>query len=159
SADVVDAHFALYAGLAIFTTRLRRCPLIVHFQGPWADESLFSRGGSWAIPVKRMVEKAVYRRAHRVVVLSHAFERLVIDRYGIDPERVIVIPPGVDLKRFVPGERALARQRFGIEPTAFVVVAARRLEARMGLDVLLEAWDTVQAAEPRGVLLFGGDGP
>src|SRR5262249_52366507 len=53
SADVVDAHFALYAGLAIFTTRLRRCPLIVHFQGPWADESLFSRGGSWAIPVKR----------------------------------------------------------------------------------------------------------
>src|SRR5258708_1485947 len=31
-ADVVDAHFALYAFLAVFTTSLRRRPLVVHFQ-------------------------------------------------------------------------------------------------------------------------------
>jgi glycosyltransferase involved in cell wall biosynthesis len=156
--DVVDAHFALYAFLSVFTTRLRHRPLIVHFQGPWADESIMSRGASWAIPVKSVVEKAMYRHADRVVVLSHAFRRLVIGRYGVDPTRVVVIPPGVDLKRFVPGERSLARDRFGIDPAAFLVVAARRLDARMGLDVLLEAWRTVQKAEPRAVLLVAGGG-
>jgi glycosyltransferase involved in cell wall biosynthesis len=159
SANVVDAHFALYAFLPVFTTRLRGRPLVVHFHGPWADESLVGRGSSWAIPVKRLVEKAVYRRADRVVVLSHAFGRMVIDRYGVDPKRVVVIPPGVDLERFAPGERSLARHRFDIDPEDFVVVAARRFEARMGLDTLLRAWRTVQAAEPRAKLLVSGDGP
>jgi glycosyltransferase involved in cell wall biosynthesis len=157
--DVVDAHFALYAFLPMFTTRLRRRPLVVHFHGPWADESAVSLGGRWTIPVKRMVERAVYRRADRVVVLSSAFGRIVVNRYGVDPTRVRVIPPGVDLDRFSPNGRARARDRFGIDPATFLVAAVRRLDPRMGLDTLLEAWRNVQTKEPRAALLIAGDGP
>lgn len=157
--DVVDAHFALYALLPITTTALRRVPLVVHFQGPWADESRIGRGeGRLVVVLKRAVERAVYRRADTVVVLSASFKRLVCERYGVDPARVEVVPPGVDLRRFQPGHRPLVRAGLGLAPDAFVAVCVRRLDARMGVDVLLDAWVSVQAEHPDAVLLVAGEG-
>jgi glycosyltransferase involved in cell wall biosynthesis len=159
SSTVIDAHFSLYAALPVFTSRMRRHPLVVHFHGPWADESVLSRGMHWTTPLKRFLERAVYRRADRVVVLSGSFRELLIKRYGVEPDRVVLIPPGVDLKRFVPGDRAAARARLAIPEDAFVVVATRRLDPRMGLDALLDAWATVQATLPNSILAIAGDGP
>ena len=113
-AQLVDAHFALYSFLPIFTTRLRRLPLVVHFHGPWADEGREGRGdGGITVWAKRLIEGAVYRRARTVVVLSEAFGRIAVERYGVEPSRVVVIPPGVDLGRFVPGDRSCARHALG----------------------------------------------
>lgn len=157
--DVVDAHFALYALLPVATTALRRLPLVVHFQGPWADEGRIGRGdGALMTAAKRAVEGAVYRRAAVVVVLSAAFARLVVERYGVDPSRVQLVPPGVNLDLFHPGSRVLARARFELQPDTFVAVSVRRLDARMGLDVLLEAWAGVQSEHPDALLLVAGDG-
>lgn len=157
--DVVDVHFALYGLLPVWTTRLRRRPLIVHFQGPWAGESAVARGQRGVVlRAKAAIERAVYRRATTVVVLSEAFGRLVTERYGVDPARVAVVPPGVDLERFRPGDRAAARLRLGLPSDRFVAVAVRRLDARMGLDVLIDAWAQVQAACPGAVLVIAGEG-
>lgn len=157
--NVVDVHFALYALLPIYTTRLRRAPLVVHFQGPWADESRVGRGEDGVVvAAKRALERAVYRRAQAVVVLSQAFGNLVTELYGVDPSRVVVMPPGVDLERFTPGDRDDARKQFGLLDDAFVAVSVRRLDARMGLDILLAAWAKVQAEHPDAVLLIAGEG-
>lgn len=157
--DVVDAHFALYALLPITITRLRHIPLVVHFHGPWADESAIGRGQrGTVVKLKRAVERAVYRRAEIVVVLSERFGDLVVQRYGVEPSRVVVVPPGVDLDHFHPGGQIAARDRLCIPETAFVCVAVRRLDARMGLDVLVKAWRKVQAANDDALLLIAGDG-
>ena len=37
--DLVDAHFSLYSFVPLVLGRLRRTPAVIHFQGPWADES------------------------------------------------------------------------------------------------------------------------
>ncbi|MFA6135450.1 MAG: glycosyltransferase family 4 protein [Phycisphaerae bacterium] len=159
STDVVDVHFSLYGLLPILGSRLRNRPLVVHFQGPWAAESAFNRGeGRLVVAVKRAVERAVLRRASVVVTLSEAFRRLVADEYGVDPDRVSVIPPGVDLDRFSPGDRQHARVSLGVPAQGFVAVCVRRLEPRMGIDVLLRAWASVLIEHPESVLLIAGDG-
>ena len=59
SANLVDAHFALYAVLPVLGP-LRRVPLVVHFHGPWADES--AAGGearAWELRAKRLTERSV----------------------------------------------------------------------------------------------------
>ena len=38
-ADVIDGHFALYSAASLLARGARRPPFVVHFQGPWADES------------------------------------------------------------------------------------------------------------------------
>ena len=161
SADVIDAHFALYACLPLITRRLRRMALVVHFQGPWADENVAQGDGSGLrLFVRRALERIVYRRAARVVVLSSAFRRLLIERYAVSPWRVRVELPGVDLARFSPGDRVRARARFELEGFPFVAVCVRRLVPRMGLDVLIDAWiQALPELPPNSQLRLAGGGP
>jgi len=160
-ADLVDAHFALYALIPMLSRRLRALPTIVHFQGPWADENVVQGDRSTIRQLaRRALERAVYRRAGRVVVLSSAFRRVVVERYRVSPWRVRVEPPGVDLERFSPGDRARARAAFGLGDGAFAAVCVRRLVPRMGVDVLIDAWGQALPQLPgRPHLLIAGDGP
>lgn len=156
STDVVDAHFALLATPTVVTTRLRRLPLVVHFHGPWAAEAAVA-GDRRRVRglLRHRWERVLYRRADAVVVLSSAFAALVTDRYGVDPQRVRVIAPGVDLDRFTPGG-GTARRRSGVGADAPLAVCVRRLVPRMGIDVLLQAWTSVPAPAR---LVIVGDGP
>ena len=160
-ADVVDAHFALYAVVPVRVGRLRRKPLIVHFHGPWADENVTAgdRSGARRV-VRRMLERATYRGARETIVLTSAFRQILVERYGLRPWNISVQPPGVDLGRFTPGPPDEARRRLHLDQKGFIAVAVRRLVPRMGLDVLLEAWSEAVGSLPAGsALLIVGEGP
>ncbi len=159
-ADVVDAHFALTAAAALTARSVRRLPLVVHFQGPWADESAsVGQRSRLRIAAKHGIERAVYRRAREIVVLSAPFKRILVERYGVEPWRVEVVGPGVDTERFSPGARSTAREALALPREARIVLSVRRLVPRMGLDVLLDAWEQLPPLPRQPLLLIAGDGP
>ena len=85
-ADVVDAHFALYALAPLWLGRLRGSPVILHFQGPWADENVASGDGSNLRRVaRRLLERATYSRADEAIVLTSAFRQVLVERYRVSP--------------------------------------------------------------------------
>jgi glycosyltransferase involved in cell wall biosynthesis len=159
--DVVDAHFALYALAPLHLGRLRKKPVVLHFHGPWADESTAAGDASrlrWR--ARRALERAVYRRADATVVLTSAFRQVLVERYRVAPWDVAVEPPGVDLSHFSPGPVEDARAAFALAPDAFVAVCVRRLVPRMGVEILIDAWSDVLDEMPAGsALLIAGDGP
>ena len=157
---MVDAHFALYAAWPVRFGSLRETPLVVHFQGPWASEAAAAGSNSvLAATARRAIERAVYRRAARVVVLSGAFGRLLVRDYGVDPWRIAIVHPGIDLERFRAGDTTRARAQFGLDPATRVVLAVRRLVPRTGVDVLLDAWSTADLDDLDATLVVAGDGP
>lgn len=164
-AELIDAHFALYAALALRRGIARGIPLVFHFHGPWAQES--AAGGDRSALRERLrtaLERSVLARADAHVVLSQAFRRVLVERYRACPWEVHVWAPGVDLERFSPGERGAARARLGLdaagERDAFVAVCARRLVPRMGIELLIDAWEQIAQELPAGSqLLIVGDGP
>ena len=156
--DVVDVHFPLYGLLPSRTGALRRVPTVAHFHGPWADEVVAAgrtgRTGAW---LRRVIERAVLRHAEVVVVLSGAFGAEVVQRYGVSPWRVRIVPPGVDATALQPGRpRHPARARFDLGPSDFVAASVRRLVPRSGVDVLVDTWAELGADD--ATLLVGGDG-
>lgn len=159
-ADVIDAHFALYGMAPLLLGPARRRGRVVHFHGPWAQESaLMHRGGAVAQTARSALERTVYRSADQVIVLSKAFGQLVVERFGVSPDRVNVIAPGVDLARFSPGSRADARTRLGLPLDVPIAVCVRRLDPRMGLLVLLDAWAAIVDELPIAPLLvIAGEG-
>jgi glycosyltransferase involved in cell wall biosynthesis len=158
-AAVVDAHFALYSLLPLLFGKLRNKPQLIHFQGPWADENVAAGDTSaWRLGARRLLERVVYKRAGLAVTLTGAFKRILVERYGVDPWRIKVLGPGVDLTKFSPGERSVARKQLGLADGAFVVCCARRLVPRMGLDVLLDAWSSGFGPSGDAQLLIAGEG-
>ncbi len=160
-AEVVDAHFALYAAAPLLLGPLRSRPAVFHFHGPWAEENLAAGDGSGVrLRLRRALERRVLHHAEAHVVLSGAFRRLLVERYHVPPWEVHVWAPGVALDAFTPGDRAAARARLDLDPEAFVAVCARRLVPRMGVDTLLDAWGRLAEQLPEGsTLLVIGDGP
>ncbi len=155
--DVVAAHFALYARPAL--RRLKGVPLVVHFQGPWAAESRIEGSGRFAAAAKRAVERGVYRRADRLIVLSEAFGDLLCRGYGVDPARVRVIPGAIDAGRFdIPESRREARDRLGWPADRPVALSVRRLVGRMGLEDLIDAAALLRRRVPDALVLIAGRG-
>jgi phosphatidylinositol alpha-1,6-mannosyltransferase len=75
--------------------------------------------------------------------------------------RCVVIPPGVDTRRFVPlgpDARRAARRRHGLSEEGRLVLAVSRLVPRKGFDVLIEAAAEVSADRPDLVVAIGGEG-
>ena len=88
----------------------------------------------------------------------------MIDLYGADPERVLIVPPGVDLERFTPtsqAEQDAARAALGIARDAVVLAFVGRIQPLKAPDVLLRAAAEMVARDPAlasrlVVLVVGG---
>jgi len=78
----------------------------------------------------------------------------------LPPERVPVVPLGVDLARFRPDPAAAAalRGRLGLAPEAPVLLVAGRLSRQKGAHVALAALQRLRAGAPPPYLLLAGEG-
>jgi glycosyltransferase involved in cell wall biosynthesis len=154
---LVASHFALYA--AALLPNLFRMNHVVHFHGPWAAETAAEGRRQVNVTAKRAIERAVYSSANAFVTLSHAFKDLLATEYRVDPDRISVIPGGVDLERFSPGDRDSARALLGWPEQASVLFCVRRLVRRMGLESLIESFAAVARRQAGSMLIIGGTGP
>jgi glycosyltransferase involved in cell wall biosynthesis len=113
-----------YAGVAL--SRVWRRPLVVEYNGSevwiaehWGRRLRFPRLAADA-------EAACLRHAHVVVTISNVLREDLIDR-GVDAERIVTYPNGIDPAVFDPGRFAKTqidelRRRIGV-PDAGVMVA------------------------------------
>jgi len=156
-ADVVVAHFAPYALPLLDLLDAR--PFVFHFHGPWAGESRAEGGSRLSVAMKRAIERRVYRRADRFVVLSRAFASVLHHQYGVPGERIFVVPGGVDADRFAAAApRRAARERLGLPQDRPLIVSVRRLIRRVGLEGLIDAMREVRRSAPEALLLIAGRG-
>jgi glycosyltransferase involved in cell wall biosynthesis len=156
--DLVATHFALYTFPALpLPTGL---PLVVHFHGPWAEESRVEGDAGWVVRAKAWLERRVYRRGARFIVLSTAFRDVLVRRFGVPEARIHIVPGGVHAAAFDTGlSRREARHRLGWPADRPTVVAVRRLARRMGLENLIDAFDDVRRTVPDALLCIAGSGP
>ena len=75
----------------------------------------------------------------------------------LPPNKVRLVPQGVDLGRFSPSESKVAvRKALGLPAHEPVILFVGSLIHRKGLDVLLRAWSEVSAASPDARLVLVG---
>lgn len=141
------------------------------FQGPWGEEFVYAQRALKRNPVQRLRdaviapalrsrERAALKNAHQIFTLSRYFADKLSEWHGEDLPPIKVVPAGADLERFAPpGDRAATRATFGLKPEQFLFLAVRRLDPRMGLRLLLEAFVPVAHKHPNALLWLTGKGP
>jgi glycosyltransferase involved in cell wall biosynthesis len=140
-AGIVHTHSSIDSWLATVAARSRRLPVV--------------RSRHVAIAVGRRAAW-VYHLADRVVTSGEAV-RAILVAAGVRPERVVSIPPGVDVERFHAGVSGTGvRRELGLAgPVAGLVADLRRSK---GHEVFLRAVREVLAARPEARALVVGDG-
>src|SRR4029077_17183873 len=156
--DLIHAHSWL-SGVVGLTLRERwSVPMLQMFHTLGDLKNRVARRAADVEPAVRRAEEArVIASAERLVAASVAERAYLIRHAGADPERIAVVPCGVDTEMFAPGDAGAARatlQRSG-EP---LILYVGRLAPIKGLETLLDA---IALLARRGrrvrLLVVGGD--
>ena len=76
--------------------------------------------------------------------------------YGVDPSRIVVVPPGVDHAFFSPGDRAQARRALGLPIGADMLLFVGRLQPLKGATIAVEALEILRKAREVFLVVVGG---
>jgi D-inositol-3-phosphate glycosyltransferase len=102
-------------------------------------------------PGRVIGEEQVVAAADRLIANTELEAQDLIDLYAAEPERVAVVPPGVDLDVFRsdgPEGRRRARARLGLPQDGEVLLFVGRIQPLKAPDVLLRGIERMVAAHP-----------
>lgn len=97
-------------------------------------------GPDWLERIKTDLNRRCFERAAHLVTWAHWTRQSLADQYGIDPSKVTVIPPGVDVERWIRPADAPVRGADGIVRILFV---GGDLGRKGGFD-LISAFEAVR---------------
>ncbi len=111
-------------------------------------------GVRWHLWLDRMTQSLV----DRYVCVGRSVADFSADRAGLPPEKLVVIPNGIDLEKY-PARQPADLREFGVTAGRRVVVFVGRLEAQKGVKWLIETAPSWLNRLPDCELLLVGDGP
>jgi glycosyltransferase involved in cell wall biosynthesis len=102
----------------------------------------------------RYAERALARRARRVIVITDALRRFNVERVGLPAKKVVTVHYGLDR---LPDAWA-RNEDAGVPERARVLLAVARLSRQKGVDVAVRALASIRRSVPDAVLVVLGEG-
>jgi glycosyltransferase involved in cell wall biosynthesis len=150
--DIIHAHDYKTNLLAWLVARFTRAVPLSTVHGwsgvSWREQRLYYP-----------CEKYLLSRFPKLIAVSRAIQDELVC-WGAPPDRVTLIPNGIDHRRFIRSEsgRRAARLALGIPDDSFVIGTVGRLEEEKRYDLLVEAFAALHPKRPRTCLILVGDG-
>ena len=146
--DVVHSHYWLSGWVGSRAKEIWGAPHVASFHtlAKVKNDSL-GDGEDPEPPVRLAGEQRVIRVADRILAPTRTEARHLVDLYGADPDRIRIVPPGVDGRMFVPKPKAEARARLHLSDARLFLYVGR-LQALKGPDVAIRALAAAVARAP-----------
>lgn len=162
--DLLHAHSPVLDGLAALRVGKKLgVPVLYEIRAFWEDAAVGNgtgREGSLRYRLTKGLETHAVKSADAVAVICEGLRGDLIAR-GIDPDKIIVSPNGVDLDLFgdpPPRDDALG-ESLVLTADDIVIGYIGSFYDYEGIDDLIAAMPALVAAQPRARLLLVGGGP
>lgn len=113
----------------------------------------------WLVPHRLFAYRYAIRKVDKVVSVSQATANWLIQKRKVPPQKITIIPYGVNLEKFKPGPGEISRSSIGIEPDDVVIGQVSRLTEQKGHTYLIDAAKLVVRQYPQVKFVLAGDGP
>jgi D-inositol-3-phosphate glycosyltransferase len=156
SYDLIFSHYWLSAQVGQELRVWWGVPHIVMFHTLGAVKN--SLGIGEEEPELRLeTERELIRDCHRVIASTEREKEALLHYYGASPEKIGVVPCGVNRELFQPIDQRLARQELGWRDDKIILFVGR-IDPLKGIDRLLEAVACLPDTRGLRLMIVGGDG-
>ncbi len=148
--DLVHSHYWLSGWIGRSTKEIWGVPLVASFHTLGKVKNYSLARGESPEPANRLSgEAAVIEEADRIMAATPAEAAQLVGLYRADPERIRLVPPGVDHSLFFPRPRDEAKARLHLAGLRLVLFVGR-LQAHKGPDIAVRAIAESVARDPEG---------
>ncbi len=153
--DFVYERFNLFFPVGAWVTRMTGVRLVLEVNSPLYEERREQPGVALEA-FAQWTQRYVWRQADLVLPVTHVLADIMV-QYGVDRERILVMPNGVDVHRFHPLDAGTAKGALGLH--AHLVLGFVGFVRRWhGLEEVIRAMAD-NALPSNTLLLVVGDGP
>lgn len=138
--DLIHTHYWL-SGLVGLQLKCRHGIPLVHTMHTMARVKNSSLGSNQAVEpdVRERGEAAVVHEADVLTASTSDEAAELRSHYGARAERIMIVPPGVDLRTFHPCDQPKSRAQFGVRQDIQVILFVGRIQPLKAPDVLIKA--------------------
>jgi glycosyltransferase involved in cell wall biosynthesis len=153
-ADIIHAHDWLSYPAGMAAQKALGVPFIAHVHATEFDRTGFG------IPDQRVyeIERAGMHAADMVVAVSAYTKRIVVEKYGVDPQKVMVLHNGIDADDTAVASAAESDMKRLKAAGWGVVLFVGRLTIQKGPDYFLAAAKKVLEHRPKTLFVVSGSG-
>jgi D-inositol-3-phosphate glycosyltransferase len=161
--DIIYSHYWLSGVAAASLRRTWNIPIVQMFHTLAEMKNRVAQSQAEREPEQRLnCEGEVMRFADRLVAATPLEKNHMTWQYGASPQKIDVVPPGVDLDRFKPMNQAEAKNFIGVPVQDKMILFVGRIQPLKGIDILIRALALVKQREPVlakniCVSIIGGD--
>ena len=150
--DALHAHYWLSGAVGHRLKHDLDLPLVATFHT--LARTKLAAGIDDDIPERAQVEAETVACSDRLIASTSDERAELVSAYGADPERIEVIPPGVDHAMFFPGDALAARRHLRLPLDRPVLLFVGRIQALKGIDLAIRA--LAQLHDQRAILVIVG---
>lgn len=161
--DLIHSHYWL-SGLAALKLREQwQVPVLQMFHTLAYLKNRIARSPQELEGSLRLAsEKKIVQEVDGIITATEIEKEELQQHYAAVPQKITVLPPGVDLCRFYPIPQDEAKAVIGIPSTEKVILYVGRIEPLKGIDNLLKAIALLRKSDvlttcPHYVAIIGGD--
>lgn len=149
--DIIHAHdwTSYLAGIAAQAVSGK--PLILHVHATAFDQA----GGGSVDPAIFAIEKAGFNAASKIVTVSNFTRKMIIEKHGADPDKVVVVHNGIDVAEPPRYEPTLTELR---AEGKRIILYHGRITIQKGVDYFVRAAARVVAYDPNVIFIISGKG-
>lgn len=165
--DVIYTRNSFFGVLGdLFSGLIHGTPIVCEVNGFFGDEIRLIAGDHPSLDITarmnrticRVSEKYLLKRADSIIAVTQGIKHHLIEEYGVDEKKIIVIENGANTGIFRPGDQEKARKILELDPAAQYVCFTGNFAPWQGLPDLIRAIPEIVDRCQEARFLLVGDG-
>lgn len=161
--DAIYSHYWLSGWVALQLKRKWGVPVaqMFHTLGRMKNR-IAERDTSSEDDIRVRGETQIMEKVDRIIAATPAERSQLLYLYRADRRKISIVPPGVDLKRFSPGNKAQSMVQVGLASDVKHLLFVGRIEPLKAVDTIFQATAALRSQQPTlyeqlRINIIGGD--